>query len=342
MAERNCPTVAVLLALSALGILHATSAWAVAPIVNTVGFEAPDFVLGNLSGQQGWTSSGSSGSLAVVQDDFVFSGDQAVRVDRTAASNRRWADPVAGFPTGRFVTVSWDMAVTVTQAAGVFGPFFGVDTYDDKDNPIAVLGTLGVDATTGEVLIQAEDTGVLIAPGPVVASDEWNHFEIELNFLNKTYRTYLNGDFVASTGFVDGSFGGDDFTDADIAAFAAAADPASQNEPGTAWFDNFLVIDGLIGDYNGDGVVNAADYTVWRDTLGQTGSSLAADGNGDGVVDGLDYDVWRDRFGRGGPAPGALAIGTSPVPEPAGVALMMTAAAGLFVAWRTTVRRRQA
>ena len=46
----------------------------------------------------------------------------------------------------------------------------------------------------------------------------------------------------------------------------------------------------LSGDFNDDGIVDAADYTVWRDTLGQTGQDLAADftgpsGTPDGVVD---------------------------------------------------------
>jgi hypothetical protein len=31
----------------------------------------------------------------------------------------------------------------------------------------------------------------------------------------------------------------------------------------------------LAGDYNHNGIVDAADYTVWRDTLGQTGAGLA-------------------------------------------------------------------
>ena len=56
------------------------------------------------------------------------------------------------------------------------------------------------------------------------------------------------------------------------------------------------------GDYNQDTVVNAADYTVWRDTDGSM-SDLRADGDGSGTVDQGDYTFWKDRFGnvvRGG------------------------------------------
>ncbi|MCA9239657.1 MAG: glycoside hydrolase family 16 protein, partial [Planctomycetales bacterium] len=37
-----------------------------------------------------------------------------------------------------------------------------------------------------------------------------------------------------------------------------------------------------VGDYNADGVTDAADYVVWRDTLGEAGAQLPADGDGDG------------------------------------------------------------
>jgi Bacterial pre-peptidase C-terminal domain len=51
-----------------------------------------------------------------------------------------------------------------------------------------------------------------------------------------------------------------------------------------------------LGDYNVDGVVDAADYTVWGDALGAT-SDLRADGDNDGIVDAGDFDVWRRHFG---------------------------------------------
>lgn len=53
----------------------------------------------------------------------------------------------------------------------------------------------------------------------------------------------------------------------------------------------------LGGDYNGDGLVDAADYVVWRDSQGSVGSDLAADGDFDGDVDQDDYIVWKNGFG---------------------------------------------
>jgi Dockerin type I domain len=70
---------------------------------------------------------------------------------------------------------------------------------------------------------------------------------------------------------------------------------------------------GLAGDYNHNGVVDAADYVVWRKTLGST-TDLAADGNGNGAVDSGDYDVWRSHFGQ---SAGAGASANTSVPEPA-------------------------
>lgn len=54
----------------------------------------------------------------------------------------------------------------------------------------------------------------------------------------------------------------------------------------------------LAGDFNGDGRVDAADYSTWRDTLAQTGSGLAADGNGDQAVDTEDFMLWKQHFGE--------------------------------------------
>ena len=56
------------------------------------------------------------------------------------------------------------------------------------------------------------------------------------------------------------------------------------------------VVAHLPGDYNGDGVVDAADYTVWRDGVGS--QELAADGTRAGIVEDGDYTLWKEFFGR--------------------------------------------
>jgi fibronectin-binding autotransporter adhesin len=87
---------------------------------------------------------------------------------------------------------------------------------------------------------------------------------------------------------------------------------------------------GVVGDYNNDGTVNAADYTVWRDALG-TATALAnrAPAN-TGNVSQADYDSWKANFGLTAGA-GASGASLSAVPEPATWLLLLAgfAAAGL-------------
>ncbi len=73
------------------------------------------------------------------------------------------------------------------------------------------------------------------------------------------------------------------------------------------------------GDYNGDGVVDAADFTVWRDTLGLEGD-LRADGDNNGTIDGDDYIVWSTHFGA---VAGSSQATTTAIPEPSAITLML-------------------
>jgi hypothetical protein len=79
------------------------------------------------------------------------------------------------------------------------------------------------------------------------------------------------------------------------------------------------------GDYNHNGVVDAADYTIWRDTLGST-TDLRANGDNSGAsankIDQADYAFWRSHYGNhSGNGTGAAAA----VPEPSTIALAMVA-----------------
>ena len=79
----------------------------------------------------------------------------------------------------------------------------------------------------------------------------------------------------------------------------------------------------LEGDFDSNGVVDAADYVVWRRSMGKLGTGLAADANRDNSVTAADYDIWRANFGR---TSGAGASVSAAVPEPAAVTLLLIAA----------------
>ncbi len=73
----------------------------------------------------------------------------------------------------------------------------------------------------------------------------------------------------------------------------------------------------VAGDYNLNGIVDAADYVVWRKELGTTYLPE-------------DYNVWRAHFGQTlGSGSGAAVTAT--VPEPTTFVLLMLAAAGRCV-----------
>ncbi len=80
----------------------------------------------------------------------------------------------------------------------------------------------------------------------------------------------------------------------------------------------------LAGDYNGDGRVDASDYVVWRQSVGQTGVTpySGADGDGNTAIDANDYQVWRENFGQTASGAGT-AFGSAAVPEPATLWLAM-------------------
>lgn len=84
----------------------------------------------------------------------------------------------------------------------------------------------------------------------------------------------------------------------------------------------------LAGDYNRNGVVDAADYPMWRDTLGTAVTAFSgADGDGDGMIDDDDYGVWKANFGN--VAGSGSAVGQSvAVPEPTAFLLVLLAVSG--------------
>jgi hypothetical protein len=113
---------------------------------------------------------------------------------------------------------------------------------------------------------------------------------------------------------------------------------------------NVVVEFGLDGDYNRNGIVDAADYAFWRDEVSTPVAAYSgADGNGDGIVGTDDYQVWRANFGAVLRPDGqvhmavanraAVSAATLAIPEPSASVLFMLTLSPLLWCVRRCARR---
>jgi hypothetical protein len=132
-------------------------------------------------------------------------------------------------------------------------------------------------------------------PGGTGAGDGWEEGgNLDDGVLSESY---LTGQSVLQPGAsVSLGLGYDSIQDAEDLVFRYGAVPVEATSGSE------------IGDYDENGMVNDADYSVWRSQFGNSGVDLSADGNGNGVVDAADYVVWRNNFGSTG---GIIAAGPS-------------------------------
>jgi hypothetical protein len=93
------------------------------------------------------------------------------------------------------------------------------------------------------------------------------------------------------------------------------------NNVGTTSIDLTVTATALAGDYNHNGVVDAADYVVWRKGLGTTYVQA-------------DYTVWRTHCGQP-PGSGAGTITTTAVAEPTTLVMIILGAIAMCSLRRT-------
>ncbi|MCC7084637.1 MAG: hypothetical protein IT427_06490, partial [Pirellulales bacterium] len=170
-------------------------------------------------------------------------------------------------------------------------------------------------------------------PGKTIAATNWNNLAFtdwvtayggqgSMDLPNRllTYNAVVN--LVADNTYLDLRF--TDWSAQPGGAFAYERAPAPLNPTPT-------------GDYNLNGVVDAADYVLWRETLtlAVSPAGSGADGNSNGTIDSGDYDFWWARFGN--------AVGSGSANSPAAVPEPTVAVTLAFAVqtWVFTRRRRR-
>jgi hypothetical protein len=98
----------------------------------------------------------------------------------------------------------------------------------------------------------------------------------------------------------------------------------------------FDTVGPLLGDYDGGGSVGSDDFNAWKSAFGSRvrPAGSGADGNGNGLVDAADYVLWRKSLGQTAGS-GAAVNASAAVPEPATLVQMV-----LVVAITSLWRRR--
>jgi len=198
-----------------------------------------------------------------------------------------------------------------------------------------------ISSTPGSMLIATTGFGSL--PGGVTPDFTFSQGGVSGTFFNPNAMNLAftfsgSGDSMSFTGAALPKDGINSLTDAGAVGFP----PGTPNiSAGTNSPTNLAGFSGSVnlstptptGDYNGNHVVDAADYVLWRNTLNQTVTAgSGADGNADGTVNAGDYTFWRSKFGNSAGAGSGL--GATAVPEPAAAVF---AAITLAFAW---LRRR--
>lgn len=234
-------------------------------------------------------------------------------------NNRAGSDPVASKANWKQISISH----TVFPGAGEIGKTIGVGFYGRRDAAVddatldvvdasTKLMILEVNTTNGQARIRNQTGGAISidyynikSTGGALNPVAWNSLQ-EQNLAGfpagngsgngweqaggssstAIGESYLTGNSSVGSGINVGLGGAFNVGGAQDLVFEYGAIASSGAHP--------------TGDYNDNGVVDAADYALWRDKLGQN-VTLPNDST-PGTVAQADYTVWRSHFGEATPA----------------------------------------
>ncbi|MBA4105331.1 MAG: hypothetical protein C0485_06200 [Pirellula sp.] len=265
----------------------------------------------------------------------------------------------AGEPiqTYLFNSITIELAFNMNSVGG-WQAIFGKDGKPIGDSPVPPLKFLirddaFPDDVPNQLFIEWIDGNSVIrslATRETVVAGEWNHVALTLSATEaQLWVAGETGGYVLKdslTGTFDGPGGDVLFPDPTSFTVGRGMFNNGVTDWANAVIDEVRISDAILtpeqflfdasavaedGDFNGDNVVDGADFLIWQRGFGPTGTNLTGDANGNGVVDGADLAIWKSQFG-GAPA----AVAAAAVPEPATLAL-----GGLAIVCMGMVSRRR-
>ena len=225
------------------------------------------------------------------------------------------------------------------QAVFPIGDDIVVDSFADADDVYEFQGALffggrqrvgnqflpGIFKTDGQTVTKLADVG------PMTYGPQFTEFAGQLFFNavgpngRELYRSDGEGVYLVADINPNGDSDPFEFTQLGDELFFSATGPQG-NE-----LYKLSVVAGpsvLAGDYDNNGIVDAADFTVWRNLLGSE-MSLFNETESLGVVDQLDYEAWKSNFGATLSQGAGAQLSDLAVPEPS--TLLILATAGLIL-----------
>jgi hypothetical protein len=265
--------------------------------------------VGNSSTTAGLWRQGLAAPGGTITGVQAFSANQSIKTVRSSFGPGQvlgYVDDGSGATSGYAVTSFRFQRETSTSAASFrLGYSADIAAFANINLGIEINGD-------GSVNVVDNANPVQILTG--VTSGSWHAFKLLIDIDSKEYDVYYSADATDSAFHLI-------YSSAIVPMIYSNGGSVNcmwfgpNFDGGTVYFDNaYLAAAPLVtlpGDYNDDGIVDAADYVVWR-KFRDTENVLPNDPLG-GIISEAQYDQWRINIGR---AEGGRSLAGSAIPEP--------------------------
>jgi hypothetical protein len=218
-----------------------------ATIVYQTGFEAPEYQLGSLIGQNNWSQFDAAAPFAnlTVQNSVVRAGSgggQAVHFQAMGPS----ADPFTDFTdvwssdtaisasqiaNEPIVRIQWDMMRGLLSAGQAATGSWGIDIYDTNANNL-VANVSVYDDLIGPGIAATDDTGTPVYLGDGTLRGTWDSYAVEIDYTTRSYSVFLNGTLIGNPQSI-ATLADNGIGDVDFVSWTRGTD--------SAYFDNLIV-----------------------------------------------------------------------------------------------------